>query len=322
MDVAEIAERGRDLDRASGARHVFRPIDESQDNASSPKPTSRGFTQAQPGPNIDPTLPVDHARMLRHSNHVTQEVQRTAQREASRPAELEEHANQSVAYLRCAHLRRMVALLVALAVFSVGCGGGEETASSVASLADVEVAATPTPDIVEATPEEATETQDPESAETSADSENPVVEQDATGDPELTDEDMALAFVACVREAGIDEMPDPTVRADGTVELLPVGQRQVFQNPDFEEAAEGCVDLIEDATFFSEAPDISTLEDDLLAFAQCLRENGVDVDDPDLSKFVPGQGARMFGDDFDPQDPANADAIAACSSLLPNAGGN
>ena len=53
-----------------------------------------------------------------------------------------------------------------------------------------------------------------------------------------------------------------------------------------------------------------------------LRENGVEVDDPDLSKVVPGQGARIFGDDFDPQDPANADAVAGCSSLLPNAAGN
>ena len=133
---------------------------------------------------------------------------------------------------------------------------------------------------------------------------------------------MALAFVACVREAGIDEMPDPTVLADGTVQLLPPGpQREILADPAFEEAAEGCVELIEEATFFTNAPDISSLEDSLLEFAQCLRDNGVEVDDPDLSKFVPGQGARMFGDDFDPQDPANADAIAACASLLPNAAG-
>ncbi len=56
--------------------------------------------------------------------------------------------------------------------------------------------------------------------------------------------------------------------------------------------------------------------------AQCLRNNGVAVDDLDLSTFVPGQGARMFRDVFDPEDPANADAIAACSGLLPNTGGN
>ena len=208
------------------------------------------------------------------------------------------------------HLRRTAAPLAALAVFSIGCGGGEETAASVASLADVEVAAPPTPDTIDDTPDGAIEAQGSED------------EEDATDEPELTDEDMALAFVACVRDAGIDEMPDPTVLSDGTVQLLPPGQQQVFQNPDFEAAAEGCVELIEDATFFSAAPDISAVEDSLLEFAQCIRDNGVAVNDPDLTKFVPGQGARMFGDDFDPQDPANADAIAACSSLLPNAAGN
>lgn len=227
--------------------------------------------------------------------------------------------------------RLTVLLVAAMALSSVGCGGGEEVAASVASLADVEVAATPTPDTAGDPPEDSSEAQDPEPAETSADSSETTDLDDSTNETgtsedamaeDATDEEMALAFVACVREAGIDEMPDPTVLSDGTVQLLPPGpSREILADPDFEEAAEGCVDLIESATFFSAAPDISAIEDSLLEFAQCLRDNDVEVDDPDLSKFVPGQGARMFGDDFDPQDPANADAIAACSSFLPNAAG-
>jgi len=227
--------------------------------------------------------------------------------------------------------RLTVLLVAAVALISVGCGGGEEAAASVASLADVEVAATPTPDTVADPPEDATEAQDPGPAETSADRTVTTGSDDSTNETgtsddavaeDATDEEMALAFVACVREAGIDEMPDPTVLSDGTVQLLPPGpQRQLLADPDFQEAAEGCVDLIEEATFFSAAPDLSAIEDSLLEFAQCLRDNDVQVDDPDLSKFVPGQGARIFGDDFDPQDPANADAIAACSSFLPNAAG-
>lgn len=227
--------------------------------------------------------------------------------------------------------RLTVLLVAAVALISVGCGGGEEAAASVASLADVEVAATPTPDTVADPPEDATEAQDPGPAETSADPTVTTGSDDSTNETgtsddavaeDATDEEMALEFVACVREAGIDEMPDPTVLSDGTVQLLPPGpQRQLLADPDFQEAAEGCVDLIEEATFFSAAPDLSAIEDSLLEFAQCLRDNDVQVDDPDLSKFVPGQGARIFGDDFDPQDPANADAIAACSSFLPNAAG-
>ena len=227
--------------------------------------------------------------------------------------------------------RLTVALFAAVLLFSVGCGGGEEATASVASLADVEVATSPTPTTVADSADDAAEARDSASAETSADATG-TTESGAAADgadtregeatEDATDEDMALAFVACVRDAGIDEMPDPTVRADGTVQLLPPGQQQVFQNPDFQEAAEGCVDLIQDATFFSAATDLASIEDSLLEFAQCLRDNGVEVDDPDLSKFAPGQGARMFGEDFDPQDPANADAIAACQGFLPNVAGN
>ena len=237
---------------------------------------------------------------------------------------------------RVTRSRLVVLLIAAIAVLNAGCGGGEEAAASVASLDDLEVAATLTPETVDDQPEDTTEARDPGPAETSAD---PTT--DATGSngssgktdagetesedaiaEDATDEDMALAFVACVREAGFDQMPDPTVNADGSVQLVPPGQQQLLGDPDFQEAAEACVALIEEATFFANAPNISDFEDDLLAFAQCLRDNGLDVDDPDLSKFVPGQGARMFGDDFDPQDPANADAIAACQGLLPNASGS
>ena len=233
-------------------------------------------------------------------------------------------------------------LLAVVALFVAACGGGEETTSGVASIADVEteptavptttpVTAAPTPETVADLAEDTIEAQDTGSAETSADpADTTASDSDANETSrsegviaaDATDEDMALAFVVCVREAGFDEMPDPTITADGSVQLLPPGQQQLLGDPDFQEAAEGCVNLIEEATFFTDAPDISDFEDSLLEFARCLRDNGLDVDDPDLSRFVPGQGARMFGDNFDPQDPANADAIAACQDLLPNAGGN
>ena len=233
-------------------------------------------------------------------------------------------------------------LLAVVALFVAACGGGEETTSGVASIADVEteptavptttpVTAAPTPETVADLAEDTIEAQDTGSAETSADpADTTASDSDANETSrsegviaaDATDEDMALAFVVCVREAGFDEMPDPTITADGSVQLLPPGQQQLLGDPDFQEAAEGCVNLIEEATFFTDAPDISDFEDSLLEFARCLRDNGLDVNDPDLSRFVPGQGARMFGDNFDPQDPANADAIAACQDLLPNAGGN
>ena len=131
---------------------------------------------------------------------------------------------------------------------------------------------------------------------------------------------MALDFVACMRAQGI-EMNDPTVDADGNVQLLGPGGLQQLSDPDFQDAAPNCVDLIETATFFTEAPDFTAIEDSLLEFAQCLRSEGIDVTDPDMSNLTGGPAA-IFGSNFDPQDPANAGAIAACQQFLPNAGGN
>jgi hypothetical protein len=54
-----------------------------------------------------------------------------------------------------------------------------------------------------------------------------------------------------------------------------------------------------------------------LAFAQCLRDEGVDVSDPDLSNGAAG----LLDWEFDPEDPANAAAIEACQTLFAGAGG-
>ncbi|MEO1059238.1 MAG: hypothetical protein AAFY28_20215, partial [Actinomycetota bacterium] len=60
-------------------------------------------------------------------------------------------------------------------------------------------------------------------------------------------------------------------------------------------------------------------------FAQCLRDNGLDVDDPDFENFGPGGGGGgggggLFGEGFNPQDPAVQPVIEECQSLF--AGGD
>ena len=70
--------------------------------------------------------------------------------------------------------------------------------------------------------------------------------------------------------------------------------------------------LLQGAAFVADF-DLTELQDQLLSFAVCLREQGVDVDDPDFSALGGGGGApAIFGDRFDPDDPANADAIGVC----------
>jgi len=137
-----------------------------------------------------------------------------------------------------------------------------------------------------------------------------------------TDEERALAFTQCMRDEGVD-LADPVVNADGSVELFrPGGNNNVDPNdPTAAEAVEVCGELIAGASFLPGAGlDQSEIEDTLLDFAQCLRDLGFDVDDPDLSGGFAGGPAAIFGDNFDPTDPANSDPVQECQAAF-GAGG-
>lgn len=138
-----------------------------------------------------------------------------------------------------------------------------------------------------------------------------------------TDEEQALAFTQCMRDNGID-MADPTVDADGSVNMVPPqgnGDANFDQNA--QAAFDTCGDLLDGASFLPGDDDLSEIEDQLLEVAQCLRDQGLDVDDPDLSAIGPGAGGAgaIFGSGFDPQAPENQDAIDNCSELFTGFGG-
>jgi hypothetical protein len=154
---------------------------------------------------------------------------------------------------------------------------------------------------------------------------------------EADPEEAAIAFTECMRENGID-MEDPTVDADGNV--IP-GRPTDLPEPDGEGGAgevgpgalgedlqaafEECGDLLEGTTFGFTGEDQAELEDQLLALAQCLRDQGIDVADPDLSggpDIVAGEGGDglrangPFGIDF--QDPEVQAALDQCQEYVPN----
>lgn len=134
-----------------------------------------------------------------------------------------------------------------------------------------------------------------------------------SADAEMTDEEAALEFAQCMRDEGLD-FPDPTVDADGAVsfDIQPGGATE-----DLTAGFDTCSELIEGASFLPQQGDINEIEDQLLEFAECMRDEGVDLDDPDLSAgFGAAAGGGIFGPNFDPDDPANADAIDACSGIL------
>ncbi len=184
--------------------------------------------------------------------------------------------------------------LIALAVFLAACSGSASSGDGVASLDGSTVTTL---------------------AETSA-------------DPEAA----AIAFTECMRDNGV-EMEDPTVDADGNVlpgrptdlpepeegENVQIGPGALGE--DLRAAFEECGDLLDGTTFGFTPEDQTELQDQLLALAQCLRDQGLDVADPDLSN-PPGGGPQEggpFGIDF--QDPEVQAAMEQCQEFMPNFGG-
>ena len=139
-----------------------------------------------------------------------------------------------------------------------------------------------------------------------------------------TEEELALEFAECMRDEGID-WPDPITLADGSIDLLggqgpeAIGAGNGRIDDATQASLEICGPIIEGASFLPGAGDIDAeTEDQLLEFAQCLRDNGIDVTDPDLSAVGAGGGgpAAIFGPNFDPSDPATQDAIGVCQNLF------
>ena len=88
----------------------------------------------------------------------------------------------------------------------------------------------------------------------------------------------------------------------------------------FDAAQEVCLVHLEGVTLGFDQVDQTEFEDQLLAFATCMRDNGIDMDDPDLSGFEPGGDGEPgvidpFGD-VDSTDPAFQSALEACEEHL------
>lgn len=98
----------------------------------------------------------------------------------------------------------------------------------------------------------------------------------ASGSEPMTDKEMeeaALKFTECMREHGVD-MPDPTTE-NGIVMEAPHGAKAVAE---MEAAQKACEDLMPKSTMSPEEE--AEMKQELLEFAQCMREHGVDMPDP------------------------------------------
>ncbi len=117
----------------------------------------------------------------------------------------------------------------------------------------------------------------------------------------LSDEEITTRFTTCMRDHGFN-IPDPVLNADGTVDQSALRQSIAedpkfdFQSAETRTAFQDCLPLLQGATFargISREDEIE-LQDNLLEFAQCLRDNDIDVPDPDFSDGVRSSMGSVF----------------------------
>ncbi|WP_419944107.1 hypothetical protein [Candidatus Poriferisodalis sp.] len=201
--------------------------------------------------------------------------------------------------------------------------GTEEPASGAGAAQDSEETGAST--AVSDSAADDTGTDDSRANETAADDTTSSDEAD-----DLSDEERLLEFAQCMRDNDVD-FPDPVVEADGTIAfgLRPgrgaaqdgEGLEAIGRDPDLPAARAACSEIIEGLALGPGAQNFDELRieraDRLLEFAQCMRENGVDVPDPDPNAFGPGGGGgRPFGGlDFDDADVSTA--FEVCGDRLP-----
>jgi hypothetical protein len=108
-----------------------------------------------------------------------------------------------------------------------------------------------------------------------------------------------LAFAQCMRDNGVD-MEDPTFDADGNVQGGGFGPDSGidFGDEATQAALEACGDLIEDIGPGGGGPrggnfDATAIQDAFNAFTECLRDEGLEVDD---IEFGVGPGGGAIGD--------------------------
>jgi hypothetical protein len=120
-------------------------------------------------------------------------------------------------------------------------------------------------------------------------------------------EEAGLEFAACMREHGVD-VPDP--KAGGGVIVGGPGGKTELGGPEMTAAMKACEGKLE-----AIEPDLSPEEEEemkerALAFAECMREHGVDMPDPQF-----GQGGKVrlsMGGPGSADSPAFGKAQEAC----------
>jgi hypothetical protein len=123
--------------------------------------------------------------------------------------------------------------------------------------------------------------------------------------------DAALAYARCMREHGISDFPDPQPGGG------PIQAGSNWNSPQFNAADDACKSLLP----VPSAEEQQQRFEDMLQFAQCMREHGI-ADFPDPK---PGEGIDIDAGidagahpDLDPNNPQFQAANEACGGLFPD----
>jgi hypothetical protein len=130
----------------------------------------------------------------------------------------------------------------------------------------------------------------------------------------------ALAFARCMRQNGID-MPDPQFSGNRITQEFKAGPGSKGpDDPKFKAAQQACNKYLPNG---GQPPKLNPQErQQLVEFARCMREHGIDVPDPDPNGGIvvkrSGANGRTVPEPED--DPKFKAAQQACEQNLPNAG--
>jgi hypothetical protein len=126
-------------------------------------------------------------------------------------------------------------------------------------------------------------------------------------------DDRFYLFAKCMRDHGVD-VPDPDP-GGGPVRIGP-GTGIDPENPRFQEAQQACAKEVGDLIPGGNDPARrQEFQDKALAFARCMRDNGIDMPDPTF-----GEGGRVeqrLEGGVSPDDPRFQEAQKQCESLRP-----
>lgn len=121
---------------------------------------------------------------------------------------------------------------------------------------------------------------------------------DAPQDPE----EAMLSYTECMRDQGID-MPDPIANEGrGNGAFVVVEDTAGGDMEDFMAAEEECSPLLEGAMseIENDPEHEAELREDMLEFAECMREQGIDMPDPVLNEDGGGMSVDVGSEDATP----------------------